>query len=243
VSKWLVARNASFAAKLVSGGVTAVAGATALYSAAFPDVSAGESRVLLRWTPKRGQNFIDALDTLSFTAARSDIPRAVSAAAAAAATSAVRDRATMGGWLALRKAGLDVLAPLVVCRAEILTLTDRGEPIAVPIERYLNEGSRALVTGIRFPESKDRSSYRRHGAISDRGPLRVGLAGIMENGPKLRFAVAGIACPPSVVAITRFVGSVPSPNWVNEVLRLLAPPRPLERRVEALLKQVLNELL
>jgi hypothetical protein len=239
MSRWYVAKTREAATRLVLEGATPVGGSTALLSEAFPSTRLEGAGVLVRWPLAPASGVVDARETLDVLARRTEVGEAVRAAAAAAATPAVRSRATIGGWLALRVPGLDILAPLVVQRAQIIAISALGTPITIPVSDYLSEGGTRLLTEVWLPDHDQPSSYRRTGWSGDRGPLRVGVAAVRRSGGGLRLALAGQSCPPPVLDIDAFPTNSAE---LAEIAGLLAPAPNDLRRVAGLLRGICHDL-
>jgi hypothetical protein len=222
----------------VAAGATPVGGGTALYSAAFP-ATLGPTAVLLREDPPRAPvpGVLPAATTLDQLAGHTHGASALRDAAAVAANPAVRRRATLGGWVALRAVRSDVSAPLVVLGAQVVVLDSAGRSSAVPITDYLEGRAPAdLITEVLVPRWRWPSCYRRVSASTVPGPLHLGLAGVRCPDGSVELAVGGVGRVPDVLTIP--AGTDPGPQVEQYVLS--SPV--LQRRLQLLFQEVWDAL-
>ncbi|GAA1705553.1 hypothetical protein GCM10009808_24370 [Microbacterium sediminicola] len=194
-TRWFRAETPECALWHLAQGATAVAGGTALLSAAFSP-TIGSRAVALAWPDDPATiGEVTARRTLAALADDPGAPAALSIAAQSAGNPATRRRATLGGWIALRAYATDVVAPLLALRANVELITGAGRH-TMAYDTYLRDSPSTvhLVAGVTFPERPLWSQYSRHALRATPGPLGVGVAAA-TFADATEIAVSGVGIP------------------------------------------------
>jgi len=247
VTSWHVPRDLEDALAHVRNGATPVAGATALYSAAFPPVL-GPAAVDVRDVLGRGVDdeegaiVLGASLTIAELAADPRIRAFLPALATAAAMTAnphVRRVATLGGTIAARLLTADLAAPLAAHHGVVLAKdAASGASLEVGAVEYFGGAVDwpHLVTGVRL-ERPGPGAYRRFAPLAGPAPAFATLALVRSGDVLVGFAGA---VGPTAAPVSFAAGHLPGAGELRDDRRASSWFR--ARLLEALSQEAHDEL-